>query len=205
MKTISFLEVLTQFLKPIAWKSIAILMPSPRIHLRSFTTYISTYGCVLYLLLFCSSTCSLLLSAERILGSTRDSNVSNITGSTSFSRACSVFTYWHRYMKTHICVSECHLISWQRHVSSRLDTLIHRHTVSVVCLTLCCSMASSALNSKGRECVCDASWGARSSTNQRSNPSPRKSNTNRDCGVTMAFKDCGETEGCLLLQKHWNM
>lgn len=57
--------------------------------------------CALYLLLFCSSICSLLLSTERILGSTRDSNVSNIIGSTSFSRACSVFTYWHEYMKTH--------------------------------------------------------------------------------------------------------
>lgn len=60
---------------------------------------------------------------------------------------------------------------------------------------MCCRRASSALNSKGSECDCDASWGASSSTNQRSNPKPRKSNTNRDCGVTMAFKDCGETEG----------
>ncbi|TNN52151.1 hypothetical protein EYF80_037633 [Liparis tanakae] len=59
---------------------------------------------------------------------------------------------------------------------------------------MACQMASSALNSKGREFDCDASWGASSSTNHCSNPKPRKSNTNRECGVTMAFKDCGEPE-----------
>lgn len=57
------------------------------------------HACVFYLLLFCRSTCSLLLSAERILGSKRDSSTSNMTGSTSFSRACRVFACWHRYHK----------------------------------------------------------------------------------------------------------
>lgn len=47
---------------------------------------------MLYLLLFWSSTCSLLLSAERILGSTRDSKVSIMTGSTSLSQACKELT-----------------------------------------------------------------------------------------------------------------
>lgn len=56
-------------------------------------------------------------------------------------------------------------------------------------LTLCCSMASRALNSNGRDCACDASCGASSRTNQRSKLSPRKSNTSKDSGVTMAFKD----------------
>lgn len=51
-------------------------------------------------------------------------------------------------------------------------------------------MASSALNSKGRECVCDASWGASSRTSHRSSPRPRKSNSKRDCGVKMALRDC---------------
>lgn len=63
-------------------------------------------------------------------------------------------------------------------------------------LTFCCSMASRALNSKGREWACDdaASWGAKSRTNQRSRLSPRKSKTSKEFGVTMAFKDYGEKE-----------
>lgn len=71
----------------------------------------------------------------------------------------------------------------------------HTNSIFPICATLYCSMASSALNSKGRECVCDVSCGGSSSTNQRSNPRPRKSSTKRHCGVTMAFKDYGETEG----------
>lgn len=61
-------------------------------------------------------------------------------------------------------------------------------------LTLCCSMASRALNSKGKEWVCDedASCGAKSRTNQRSRLSPRKSSTSKELRVTMAFKDYGE-------------
>lgn len=139
---------------------------------------------VSHLLVFCSKTCSLLLSADRILGSTSDSNVSNITGSKSFSRACSVFTYWHKDRYTH-----CH--PWeQKQARIKVKGL---NTVTSWCvsgrLTLCCSMASRALNSKGRECDCEASCGASSRTNQRSKLSPRKSNTSKDSGVTMAFKD----------------
>lgn len=63
-------------------------------------------------------------------------------------------------------------------------------------LTLCCNMASRALNSKGREWVCDdaASCGAKSKTNQRSRLSPRKSNTSKEFRVTMAFKDYEEKQ-----------
>lgn len=63
-------------------------------------------------------------------------------------------------------------------------------------LTLCCSMASRALNSKGRELVCDdvASCGAKSKTNHRSRLSPRKSNTSKEFRVMMAFKDYWGTQ-----------
>lgn len=74
-------------------------------------------------------------------------------------------------------------------VSSNLNqTLKYTYRQCFSYLALCCSMASRALNSKGRECVCDASWEARSSTSQRSRPRPRKSNTSSDWGVTIAFK-----------------
>lgn len=86
----------------------------------------------------------------------------------------------HSYL--HVTTSENRGVS-----QSWLNVRIQTHVV-VICITLCCRMASRALNSKGRDCVCDASWGARSRTNQRSRPRPRKSNTNRDWGVTIAFK-----------------
>lgn len=82
---------------------------------------------------------------------------------------------------------------------SPLDWALAYHKVQsrlkdqVIALTLCCRMASRALNSKGSECVCEASCRASSRTSQRSNPSPRKSNTKRLWGVTMAFNDCGDT------------
>lgn len=141
---------------------------------------------VLYLLLFWSSTCSLLLSAERILGSTRDSKVSIMTGSTSFSQACKELTY---HIKAHSCylLGQKYFFISENKVSLNLDQkLKYRQCFSY--LTLCCSMASRALNSKGKECVCDASWEARSSTSQRSKPRPRKSNTSSDWGVTIAFR-----------------
>lgn len=141
---------------------------------------------VLYLLLFWSSTCSLLLSAERILGSTRDSKVSIMTGSTSFSQACKELTY---HIKAHSCylLGQKDFFISENKVSLNLDQkLKYRQCFSY--LTLCCSMASRALNSKGKECVCDASWEARSSTSQRSKPRPRKSNTSSDWGVTIAFR-----------------
>lgn len=76
---------------------------NPSSLIGAFTSQVNVHGYVLYLLLFCSRICSLVLSAERILGSTRDSNTSNITGSTSFSWVCRVLTYW--YTKMHICAS----------------------------------------------------------------------------------------------------
>lgn len=90
-------------------------------------------------------------------------------------------------MKTNTSIPSQYLRTKASLISVKcFKTLIHR-----VSLTLCCSMASRARNSKGREWVCEASWGARSSTNQRSKPRPRKSNTIRDSGVTTAFRDLG--------------
>lgn len=140
---------------------------------------------VLYLLLFWSRTCSLLLSAERILGSTRDSKVSIMTGSTSFSQACKELTY---HIKAHSCIPEHkHFFISENKVSLNLDQKF-TFTQCFSFLTLCCSIASKALNSKGKDCVWDASWEARSSTSQCSIPRPRKSNTSRDWGVTIAFR-----------------
>lgn len=147
------------------------------------TADVSDY--VPYLLLFWSSTCSLLLSAERILGSTRDSKVSIMTGSTSFSQACKELTCQHDTRHIPVYLDQSTPSHVRKIVPLNLD---QKYRQCFTSLTLCCSMASRALNSKGKECVCDASWEARSSTSQRSKPRPRKSNTSRDWGVTIAFR-----------------
>lgn len=147
----------------------------------------AAHGCdyVLYLLLFWSSTCSLLLSADSILGSTRDSRVSIMTGSTSFSQACKELTYHIRTCSS--LLGQKHFFIFEKKVSLKLDQKL-KYKQCFSYLTLYCSMASRALNSKGKECVCDASWEARSNTSQRSKPRPRKSNTSRDWGVAIAFR-----------------
>lgn len=74
---------------------------------------------VRYLLLFWSSTCSLLLSAERILGSTRDSKVSIMTGSTSSSQACKELTY---HIVEHSCLlGQKHFFTSEYKVSINVD------------------------------------------------------------------------------------
>lgn len=81
-----------------------------------------------HLLLLCSSTCSLLLSADRILGSTRDSSASSITGSTALSLARRVFTYWQTHTSPNLRTQAGHHLGlnvWM----SRPTTLL-RHLAS---------------------------------------------------------------------------
>lgn len=78
------------------------------VHMRRLTTTLQRIYVLegslsaFYLLLLCSSTWSLLLSADRILGSTNDSSASSITGSTALSLACIVFTYWQTNMSPNL-------------------------------------------------------------------------------------------------------
>lgn len=65
--------------------------------------------------------------------------------------------------------------------------------VQGVLLTLCCSMASKALNSKGSKYVAKlpspANCGPSSNTSHFSRPNPRKSSTSKHSGVTTALRD----------------
>lgn len=82
--------------------------------IRSNSCVFTINACILYLLLFCNSIWSLLLSADRILGSTRNSRVSSITGSSSFSWVCKVFTYQHIYGEHVTCSGNR---AWDKEVS----------------------------------------------------------------------------------------